>query len=362
MRFFKRSQKTPRHLDPKRRNIYKPPPEAAIKRVVDERAGADNGISAAAARPADAPDLGGQYLGIRVDVQTREGFERGLKRLLDLFEEMEIHATFFLNMGPDRSGRGLKSVMGNPEIWKGLLNLKRRAGIGWGRVLSGLFLPAKSTGAAYPEIARAITEKGHEAGILAWDSWTWQDKVTILPDHLVLGDLEAAMEAFHGIFGEEPGCSGSPGFVCTDETLRHMSKRGVRYASDSRGTDPFLPVLSSGQVLATPQVPVTLSTVAEALVEDPSAAPESFYEATLERMTSQDWPVMCVSAEWEGGPFLEPFRAFLKALPEKGRKPTTLGDLVAKWTSSKASRPRCTLSYAEVEGRPRLVTHQMLEV
>ena len=45
---------------------------------------------------------------LRVDVDTRRGLEEGVPRLLELFRRTGTRASFFVTMGPDRSGLALR--------------------------------------------------------------------------------------------------------------------------------------------------------------------------------------------------------------------------------------------------------------
>ena len=45
-------------------------------------------------------------LALRVDVDTRRGLSDGVPRLLELFRRLDVTASFFVTMGPDRSGHG----------------------------------------------------------------------------------------------------------------------------------------------------------------------------------------------------------------------------------------------------------------
>ena len=45
--------------------------------------------------------------GLRVDVDTIRGLSEGVPQILDILYEVGVHATFFVTMGPDRTGRNL---------------------------------------------------------------------------------------------------------------------------------------------------------------------------------------------------------------------------------------------------------------
>ena len=47
-------------------------------------------------------------LALRVDVDTRRGLREGVPRLLELFRRREVRASFFVALGPDRSGLAIR--------------------------------------------------------------------------------------------------------------------------------------------------------------------------------------------------------------------------------------------------------------
>ena len=47
-------------------------------------------------------------LALRVDVDTRRGLHEGVPRLLALFRRLDVVASFFVTMGPDRSGLAIR--------------------------------------------------------------------------------------------------------------------------------------------------------------------------------------------------------------------------------------------------------------
>src|SRR5439155_1550905 len=48
---------------------------------------------------------------LRVDVDTRRGLTEGVPRLLELFRLAGVRASFFVTMGPDRSGRAIRRAL-----------------------------------------------------------------------------------------------------------------------------------------------------------------------------------------------------------------------------------------------------------
>ena len=45
---------------------------------------------------------------MRVDVDTRRGLSDGVPRLLELFRRLDVTASFFVTMGPERAGTAIR--------------------------------------------------------------------------------------------------------------------------------------------------------------------------------------------------------------------------------------------------------------
>jgi peptidoglycan/xylan/chitin deacetylase (PgdA/CDA1 family) len=315
------------------------------------------------ATPSLAPSFaippGAPLLGLRIDVDTHEGMRDGVPKLLEILNRSGVRGTFYLAIGPDKSGRAIFHA-----LTPGFLAKMFRSGApkiySMRTMLSGTLLPARPVATAFPEIARRIVAEGHEAGVHAWDHRTWQDKLNKKHPDWAANELEKAFDGFVSIFGDKPKTFAAPAWLCNNESLIYEENFGLAYASDCRGTDPFLPVIDV-RILKTPQVPTTLPTLDEALGNTHKDA-AAFYGAILEELKPGTWPVLTVHAEIEGGPFASQFEAFLAKARERGITVVTLRDLLAARLATSKPLPRCTLSYAAVDGRHGVVSMQMFEV
>ena len=206
-------------------------------------------------------------LGLRVDTCTYEGLREGIPPLLDLFRRLRVRASFFVVMGPDRSGMAIFRAFRR----RGFVGKMMRTGAvsmyGWRTLLRGTLLPAPLTGSANAGILRRIADEGHEVGIHGWDHVFWHDRIGTLGRGTIDHHLRRAREAFERALGVPPRCTASPGWVCSEESLLAQESLQLAYASDTRGTRIFLPRVG-GRVLATPQVPITLPTLDEMLGRD----------------------------------------------------------------------------------------------
>ncbi len=270
--------------------------------------------------------MDGPIVGLRVDVDTHDGMRDGVPRLLETFAATGVRATFYLSMGPDRSGLAVLNL-----LRPGFLVKMRRTGAarlyGLRTILSGTLLPARPIATALPQIARRVRAEGHETGVHAWDHRRWQDRVLGWTDERVAEQLDRGRAAYREVFGAEPLTFASPAWLSCDAALVHQEGFGLAYASDCRGREPFLPVVG-GETLATPQVPATLPTLDEALgATHPDA--ESYFRSMLEAVLGGGWQVLTVHAEIEGGPYAADFLGFLSLAVERGLRCVPLGELLA---------------------------------
>jgi undecaprenyl phosphate-alpha-L-ara4FN deformylase len=266
-----------------------------------------------------------KLLGLRVDVDTHEGMRDGVPRLLDILGSTGVQASFYLAMGPDRSGMAIFNV-----LKPGFLRKMGRSGAAsiysWRTILSGTLLPARPVSTAFPETARRIAAQGHEVGIHGWDHRSWQDRLLSYTDSRVAKEMDRARAAFFSIFDKDPITAAAPAWLTDDRALLHQDGFGMAHASDCRGREPFLPVVR-GSALKTPQVPATLPTLDEALGNTCVTAQE-YFAHMREESGRHPWPVLTVHAEIEGGPYAVGFSNFLAVVRTAGIGCVTLGQLL----------------------------------
>ncbi len=286
---------------------------------------------------------------LRVDVDTRRGLEEGVPRLLELFRRTGTRASFFVAMGPDRSGRALRRVLRPSflaKMWR--TNALRLYGVR--TLLSGTLLPARLVGAGMPALLRAIAAEGHEVGPHGWDHVGWQDRVHRMPAAAVRAELGRAAQAFEAVLGVRPGASAAPGWRTSPEALTIQEELGLRYASDVRGTAPFRPAVD-GRALRTIQVPTTLPTLDELLgrVRD---LPDTLLAALGPGLN-----VFTLHAEVEGGPLLGTFAEFLEGSRRRDVAFTALDEAVARIAAAD-DLPVAPVTRGRVDGRSGWVASQ----
>jgi len=230
--------------------------------------------------------------------------------LLELFRQERLAASFFVTMGPDRSGMALRRAW-RPSFLGKMWRTRALRLYGLSTLLSGTVLPARPVGAGAPALLRDIAAEGHEVAPHGFDHVGWQDRVHRMPAARVHGDLAAAAGAFDSIFGVPPRAGAAPGWRTTPAALVIQEDFGYAYASDTRGHTPFRPLVG-GEALKTIQIPTTMPTVDE-LVGRTRDLP-----GALVRSLRPGLNVFTLHAEVEGGPWLGAFRDFLAEARRSG--------------------------------------------
>ena len=246
-----------------------------------------------------------------MDVDTRRGLHEGVPRLLELFRRLDVTASFFVTMGPDRSGLAIRRAW-RPSFLLKMLRTNPFRLYGVRTLLSGTLLPAQPVGAGAPALLREIAAAGHEVAPHGWDHVGWQDRVGRLGATDVRADLTAAARAFEAVFATPPATSAAPGWRTSETALVVQEELGLAYASDVRGREAFRPRVDGG-VLKTIQIPTTMPTMDELVgrVRDVAGA--------LDAHVGEGLYVFTLHAEVEGGPLLDVFAGWLERVRRGGR-------------------------------------------
>jgi peptidoglycan/xylan/chitin deacetylase (PgdA/CDA1 family) len=236
-------------------------------------------------------------LHLRIDVCTYRGLQDGVPPLLELLKRTGARGTFYVAMGPDRSGRAIFNLL-KPGFAAKMVRTGAPAMYGWRTMLYGTLLPSPLTGAGSPDLLKRIVDAGHELGPHGWNHRRWQDKLDRLDDAEVAGEIARQAEPFGG----RPATMAAPAWLVTSKVLELEDGVGLRYASDCRGTAPFVP---AGR--RTPQVPVTLPTLDEAVGRI------DFPGAVIDLAKRQPFACYNAHAESEGRAYRDAFEALLAA-------------------------------------------------
>ena len=298
-------------------------------------------------------------LGLRIDVCTFEGLRTGVPALLSLLARFDARASFFVALGPDRSGRALLQLL-RPGFASKMRRTRAIRTYGWRTILSGTLLPARRA-ADLAEIVRAIPAAGHEVAVHGYDHRRWQDGLFRMTEAEVRREMAQAVAVYERVVGRRPDGFGAPGWQCSPTSLRVLDESSFAYASDTRGRQPFFPSLH-GLTLRTLQIPTTLPTLDEVLGLDGMDG-DGFVGLVNQRLRQDPWPVLTLHAEMEGGRFLSVAEALLERWGVQGVRCLPLAEMATRVRAAGEDRiPIADIAPRPIRGRSGSVaTPQGLE-
>jgi undecaprenyl phosphate-alpha-L-ara4FN deformylase len=287
-------------------------------------------------------------LAIKVDVDTDRGTRLGVPALLDLFDELEIKATFLFSLGPDNTGRAIKRLF-RPGFFRKVARTSVVSTYGLRTLLNGVLWPGPHIGRRNETILRATRDRGHEVGIHCYDHIRWQDGLARMTRAEVFAEFGKARAEFRRIFGAEARTAGAAGWQANALSLAAYDDAGLDYASDARGTHPFFP-MADGSVYKTLQIPTTLPTLDE-LLGRPEYPKANLADHYLSLLRPGQANVLTAHAEIEGMAELEWFRGFLRQARERRVRFQRLDAMAAALRQNPGAVPSCRLAAGEVDGR-----------
>jgi peptidoglycan/xylan/chitin deacetylase (PgdA/CDA1 family) len=227
--------------------------------------------------------------------------------------------------------------------------LSTRAHYGWRTSLHGVLLPGPDMGRRCADAMRAARDAGHEVGLRAWDHAAWRRHAASADAAWTTAHLERATARFMEIFGEPPRVHAAPGWQMNAHAWRLTQRLGFDYATDTRGTEPFVPIRNA-EIIDCVQVPTTLPTLDELVGRD-GVTQADVAERLLER--SRDplptGHVFTLHAEVEGGRLLPAFEALLAGWRTRGFEPVALRDVFQ--AVERRQLPRCAVDVGSIPGR-----------
>jgi len=285
-------------------------------------------------------------IALKVDVDTLRGTREGVPRLIAVLERVGAHATFLFSLGPDHTGWALRRV-----FRKGFLAKVSRTSVlkhyGLRTLLYGVLLPAPDIGRRAAPQMRAARAAGHECGIHTWDHVLWQDNVRSRDADWTRRQMELARARFVEVFGEAPATHGAAGWQMNPAAFRQIDARGMRYASNGRGSGPCVPEVD-GVAVAHVELPTTLPTLDE-LIGREGIDEANVVSALLRRTAGERDHVFTLHAELEGALFAPALESLLRGWREQGHELVSLGEYFAR--ISRGTVPTMPVSWGEVAGR-----------
>ena len=266
-----------------------------------------------------------------------------MPRLVDLFEQRKVGATFLFSLGPDHTGRAVRRVFRTDFLSK----VKRTSVLehyGLKTLLYGTLLPGPDIGVRSAGQMRATRDAGFEVGIHCWDHVRWQDRVAGADAGWTTRELERAFDRYEDVFNEAAHAHGAAGWQTNRHALRFLDQSGIAWASDTRGRTPFLPAWD-GERFSCPQLPTTLPTIDEVW----GLPGVDFVSHVLSLSAASELHIYTAHAELEGGKLIGPFEKLLVGWKQQGYEVCDLGTICNEMKSQKL--PVHEIAYGSVPGR-----------
>jgi peptidoglycan/xylan/chitin deacetylase (PgdA/CDA1 family) len=245
-----------------------------------------------------------------------------------LLRRLKVDATFYFSVGPDHTGRAMRRV-----FRKGFAQKVARTSVlkhyGLKTLLYGVLLPGPDIGRSAGAVMRSVHDAGFEVGLHTYDHVRWQDYVATATAAWTRAEFERGLEAFERVFGFLPQSHAAAGWQINVHGLALEQEYGLRYASDTRGGPPFVPVLAQG-TSSCPQLPTTLPTFDEILGVggvDESTIAEAVFRLSAAAADAGDLQVFTLHAELEGMLLLDAFESLLVKWRDSGASITRMAKI-----------------------------------
>jgi len=205
---------------------------------------------------------GNIVFGLRVDVDTIYGLKRGVPLLLDLLSDFSVKASFFVPMGPDRTGRNFFHALKRIKQHRGVNPFKK---FGLKNSLYGFLLPSPNFYESGLKELKEAFFKGHEVALHGFDHYKWANYLNKMTFEEVKQDVLKGIEAYMKTFRKKPLGFASPAFSWNEKSLTVLEGEGFKYSSDFKGKQflkPFYPKIQ-GKKHRLMQIPIN-----QPLIED----------------------------------------------------------------------------------------------
>jgi peptidoglycan/xylan/chitin deacetylase (PgdA/CDA1 family) len=279
---------------------------------------------------------------LKVDVDTYRGTREGVPRLVELLKKHGADATFLFSLGPDHTGRAIRRVF-RPGFVQKVSRTSVVEHYGWRTLMYGTLLPGPDIGVKCADILRGVRDAEFEVGVHTWDHVKWQDNVVDADEAWTAREMQHAVDRFTKIFGEPPRVHGAAGWQMNRAAVRLTQRLGFGYASDTRGTTPFLPVWD-GEVTLCPQLPTTLPTLDELIGLD-GCTEDNVADRVLALTAGSPRPleVYTLHAEMEGMRLAPAFERLLAGWRDQGAELTSLAGAFTRLETRRLPHHRVVL-------------------
>ena len=285
-------------------------------------------------------------IALKVDVDTLRGTREGVPALLAMLARVLAEANFLFSLGPDHTGWALRRVF-RPGFLQKVSRTSVVSNYGLRTLMYGVLLPGPDIGRKAAAEMRAARAAGHECGIHTWDHVYWQDNVRARDAAWTRRQMQSAFDRYVDIFGEAPPTHGAAGWQMNDEAFRQIDDWGMAYASDGRGTAPYIPTVD-GVALRHVQMPTTLPTLDELIGVD-GLTEDNVHEAVLRLSSDGRDHVFTLHTELEGGKLAPVFNRLLDGWRAQGHELVSMATLYRHL--DRTALPLAPVTWGAIEGR-----------
>ncbi|MGH8402277.1 MAG: polysaccharide deacetylase family protein [Gammaproteobacteria bacterium] len=294
-------------------------------------------------------------LALKIDVDTLRGTREGVPTLVSILQKHGARATFLFSLGPDNTGRALRRVF-RPGFLKKVFRTNVAGNYGLKTLMYGVLIPGPDIGVQGAAAMRAVRDAGFEVGIHTWDHIRWQDFVACRDADWTAREFGKAVARFGAVFGAAPKTFGAAGWQINEHVLALQEQFRFDYASDTRGTGPFLPRMD-GRTFKVPQLPTTLPTLDELVGTDGiTVGNVADHLLKLTEQASVHGHVYTLHAELEGMALLSVFEKLLTGWKAQGYGLIAMRDMAARL--DRKSLPMCEVVMGEIAGRSGMLALQ----
>ena len=288
------------------------------------------------------------FLALKIDVDTLRGTLEGAPALVSVLQKHGAQATFLFSLGPDNTGRALRRIF-RPGFLKKVFRTNVAGNYGLKTLMYGTLIRGPDIGVKGAEAMRRVRDAGFEVGIHTWDHIRWQDYVAKRDADWTAREFGKAGARFGGVFGTAPKTFGAAGWQLNEHVLTLQEQFGFDYASDTRGTEPFLPRMG-GRTCSVPQLPTTLPTLDELVgLNGVTTVNVASHLLKLTEQTATHGHVYTLHAELEGMALMPVFEQLLAGWKAQGYELVAMRTMAAKL--DRKSLPVHEVVMGEIPGR-----------
>ena len=289
-----------------------------------------------------------KQLALKIDVDTLRGTLEGVPALVSVLQKHAAQATFLFSLGPDNTGRALRRIF-RPGFLKKVFRTNVAGNYGLKTLMYGTLIPGPDIGVKGVAAMRAVRDAGFEVGIHTWDHIRWQDFVTRRDADWTAREFGKSVARFGEVFGAAPKTFGAAGWQINEHVLALQEQFGFDYASDTRGSHPFLPAMG-GRVFRVPQLPSTLPTLDELVgLNGVTAVNVASHLLKLTERAPAQGHVYTLHAELEGMALMPVFEQLLAGWKKQGYELVATRAMASKL--DRKSLPVHEVAMGEISGR-----------